>query len=243
MQQPASFPFPFLRQEVHELGHILGSQPHTRAAHFRSVSQHMAGNRPDAQGIEQPRPKISRHIPAGLSADGGGQQIGSGGIVEKVGAGLMDKGMPQKGAYPIRRGVGAFGFVATGHRQQIAHRRPPQMRRRVLRRLIRENIHQTILQRKLPLLHRKADGGGRQGFAERIHPVGIIRPIGFSPARAAALSPAKDHQAVDFQPLPFDPVPKIQNSSGRDSHPLGRCLLKIHSFDPPPLIRRQRPRQ
>ena len=166
-----------------------------------------------------------------LPCQDGGKQVGAGGVVEEMGAGLVDEGVMEEGGNPVRvilPQVGDLGGVAAAHHQQVAHLALLQVLAGFLRDLVREEVHQPVIQGEQPLLYGKADGGGGQALGEGEHGVGGLRVVGLPMALGKDLAVAQQHKAVHLNAIAVELIQQVQHGLGGHAHTFGRNAGKFH---------------
>ena len=82
--------------------------------------------------------------------------------------------------------------------------------RRALRDLVREEVHQPVIQGEQPLLYGKADGSGGQALGEGEHGVGGLRVIGLPMALGKDLAVAQQHKAVHLNAIAVELIQQVQ---------------------------------
>ena len=121
-------------------------------------------------------------------------------IIQEKGSRFMYKGMCQEAFSPGRAVIPALRFMPAAHGQEVADFAVKQIFRRLLGKILRKNISDSIIERKQAFLAGESDCGGSKGFAEGIQWMQVILLIGQPGRFCTAFAMTKDHQPVKLQP-------------------------------------------
>ncbi|MPN17902.1 hypothetical protein SDC9_165257 [bioreactor metagenome] len=189
----------------------------------------------DGKRLIQTRCKIFGQRFAGLSADDCGEHIGVHGVIVKRAARLKLHGCIQEVTLPVRphRGARFIKIRSRAHVQQHPNRHFLRGVRFALRRFVKEDIAEPLVDAQQPFVHQHADGGCGDALAQRIELVRKPAVIGRPTRLGNYPAVSQNHNLLRTGSLVrMDGVQQRDNRAGGDPLLLRRTARKRRGIRP-----------